>query len=343
MFRRIFNPSLYIGFIIAAVAAAIYVLLLKQTSDLLIDQMLRREQSAIGAGAEIVNVFISSVGFQNSTFARRISIVTPNPDDTPKALMALIDGWKDTPISGAVVTDDEGEVLYGYDRLGSIGQGINVSERDYFKWAKKATEGEEYVGTPIISKIGFANGRYIVPVASPVIKNGRFVGVMVISFLADEIPGRYLNSLKISDETRIYLIDQNGTIVSSPIQQLIGINYLDYISQSGAPDKERIVQTLKASLASEKEGNLDITLPDEIKGGVSTRFLIAYTPITAGSAHWVLAIATPAQEALVYAAPFYWKNLGVVALAFIIFAAATFYIARRNGYGFGGEKKEGNE
>jgi hypothetical protein len=316
------------GLIIVFLAAAAYLFLIWQFSKTLSDQALYRKQLVAKAGGETISVFVQSLGFQTATFATRASIVTPNSVDTPSALKALIEGWKGTPVYGVVLTDANGVVMYGVERPGPIGPGSSIADRDCFKWAKSAGKGEIYLGDPIITRMGFSKGQYIVPITTPVIKNGEFNGAVVTAFSLDDLRNDYLESLKIRDSSRIYLIDKNGAILSSTAQELIGTNYLDYVKKSGIAGKDEIIKVLGSALNAKSEGEIDLTLPDETKNGEPVHFLIGYAPINIYTAHWVLAVAAPADEATSSLNPFYLTNLGLAGLVILASLVIAIYLAK---------------
>jgi C4-dicarboxylate-specific signal transduction histidine kinase len=217
-----------------------------------------------------------------------------------------------------------------------MGIGTDVSDSEYFKWAKTAKEGDSFVSTPIISRIGTTKSEYIIPVASPVIKNGKFDGVLVASFSLDEATTEFLSPLKISDNALIYLTDQNGTILSASIPSLVGVNYLDYVRS--IPGSSNTAQTLSETLTSATVGKLGANLPDDTKKQAPAEYLIVYSPIFLGSSHWVFSIATPKDAAFSYAKPFYRDQL--MSLIYLIVVVLFFAIAGITSYRVGSSIKK---
>jgi hypothetical protein len=141
------------------------------------------------------------------------------------------------------------------------------------------------------------------------------------------------------------LVDENGVIITGTMEKLIGQNYLEKIANSGMPGSGKIVELLKARLSSNEEGKIDLALPDESKGGFLTRFLIATTPVYIGEKHWLLAVATPVNDALTFVVPFYFRNLALAGLALLGFLVIGIRIAKIRGYqeGIEEEHKEHGE
>jgi hypothetical protein len=240
-----------------------------------------------------------------------------------------------------ILVDKNGVVKYGADRFGSTGEGINVTERDYFKWAKSATEGGVHFVEPYQSKIGFTSGSFVISAVSPLFKDGKFNGAFVTGFLLSEATQRFLEPLKITDDTRIYLMYQNGVILFGPVKELVGINYLDYMEKSSVPGKQEIIKELKGALNSDEENKLDIVLPNENKKGALTRYLVAYAPVIVGDQHWTIGVATPVADALEFLTPFYFKEIGILGLLFAGFLVITIRVAKIKGWneGVGEEHK----
>ncbi len=335
------------GFIIFLLASFFYFFLVWRVSSTLTEQILYREELAAKAGSNSISIFIENLGFQLSIFASRPSIVTPNPQDTPHALKTLFEGMYSTPITGAILADSQGIVLYGFEKPGSLAGGEDISDREYFKWAQTAKNGEVYVGSPIISKVGFSNGRYIVPLATPVIKDGQFNGVLVTAFFIDELAAKYLDELKITGNTRIYVIGKDGIVISSPVEKLLGLNYFDYLKKSNLDGINKAIGKLQSALTSDTAGTIDLFLPNETKNGtIPTRFLVGYAPVEIKDSRWLLAIATPSTDTLASLYPLYFRDLGIIGMVALVSIVIAFYLDKMLGIigkGPRGEKSKTTE
>ena len=287
----------------------------------LIEQMLHREQIIARSGANSIETFMNLVGNSITIIAKG----TPTPED----LDVFTEKWNDTPVVGIILTDASGEVIVNSNRTGELGTGVNLSDRDYFIWAKTAAEGQVYVSAPVISRLGTSKGKFIVLISSPVVENGEFKGVLAGAALLSDVPGYFLEPLKISPATRIYLLDDSGVILSSGVPQLIGVNYIDYLASNPFLGSVATVPTFKKALASKEEGKIDIALQDETNQKL-TRYLIAYTPLllNGDERHWLLAVATPAEDALVYMGPIYARQFVAIIVAFLAVLALGIRLAK---------------
>lgn len=320
------------GLFLLLVSVAAYFLLGKQASDSLVEQMLHREQLAARAGSSSVESFIDLFGKSIVDLATRVEIEKFSKK-TDITLNEYVKRWEGTPVAGVVLLDEKGVVLSNGNRNLAPEIGLSLADRDYFPWSKTAKKGDLFISEPLISRLGASKGKYIVVVAAPIVdEGGVFKGLVAASVILEELTDQYIGHLKISGDTRIYLIDNSGVIIASPFERLTGINYLDNILKSNLPGSRKTYEILKNSLASNDEGKMDIALPDETKNGLLTRFLIAKSPINIGGRHWILAIATPASDALAYLAPFYFKDLAVVGVAFLAFLIISIRIAKVVGY-----------
>lgn len=309
----------------------------EKTQSAMAEQMLHREQLLSRSGALSLNNFTQIISDQVSAGSLDPAIESLDPQLSQTHLEIFLSGWENGPVSGVILTDANGDVIYGVDRHGPAGKGISVADRKYFIWAKTAKEGSVFIGEPIVSKIGFTTGMFIIPIASPVIKNGQFNGVFVASFLIDEATRQFLDPLKISNNTRIYLADKSGVILSASIQSLVGTNYYDYIKKLGGSENVPI-QIFNDAVLSNKEGKIDMYLPDESKNDSLSRFLIAYSPVGIGTVNWVVVISNPADDAFLFTGPFYKDQ--IISLTFLIIVTLIFSIIGITSYRIEPEDKK---
>lgn len=311
----------FMAIVFLALASIIYLGFGTSARATLIEQMLHREQVIARSGASSIEGFLT-------LFGRSITILEET-SLTQAELDIFVNRWKDSPVTGVVLTDASGEIIVNSNRTKESGVGTNVSDRDYFIWSKTAKDGEVFISSPVISRVGTTKGKYIVLVATPVIRENKFQGVMAGSVLLPELSEYYLNSLKISEGTRIYLLDQDGVILASARQQLIGINYINYLNSEPFLGAKAAAPSLKRALEDKDEGKIDIVLQEETNK-ILTRYLIAYTPIkTDGEErHWVLAVATPVDDALIYMGPIFARQIVAMVLVFLAVLALGIRLAK---------------
>lgn len=311
-----------------AVGCLMYTYSVRTTKKALVEQMLHRQQVISRAGAKSMENFLNYLGFQLSTYATRRAIINVD-GNTQENLDEFTRIWaKNSPIVGIVLTDAKGTTIYNsnVDNISSVG--TELSDRDYFKEIIEVSKpGFVSVGDPVISRLGSSKGQYIVPVATGVFDSaGRFKGILASAMLLSEATTQYLEPLKISYNSRVYLIADNGMVLSSPHPGLEGQNYFTYLSERGYKDTSNLREGLIAALQKGGEQKLDVYMPQE-PDLIPTRYLIATAPVKYGQGkNWTLAVATPAEEAFIYAGPFAGYSTLSLVLFITMVMAFTFVL-----------------
>ena len=181
--------------------------------------------------------------------------------------------------------------------------------------------GRVFVGAPVIEKFGTVKAKPLVPVATAVYEGDEFKGVLIATVVFSELTKTYLDPLKISQETRLYLIDSSGNMLYAPYEKFVGANYFDYLASVDFKGKEYAVEQLWKAVATPEEGKIDVFLPNEVTGKLE-RFLISHSPVNyQGEKHWTLAVASPMNTALVFFPQFLTHQVGV--LVFIVFVVVA--------------------
>lgn len=290
----------------SSIIAFFYWFSAQQTEASLVEQMLHREQVIARAGAKAIEGYFFNVKNELKLLAQSQQIVVMGKEMRGE-LDSYIADQRETPVTGVSVTNSEGVVIANANNLDLPTEiGISVADRAYFRWARNAKMGEVYLSAPVVAKLGATKGQTIIPLASPIVEKGKFKGVTVTVVLLPKLTELYLNPLKISEQTGVYLVNSDGVLFYAPYERLVGVNYFDYLKSKPYKDSEEVLAKLKRSVESkEQEGKLDILLPNEQKEGVPTRFLIAYSPLKLGSTNLVLVVANPVEEAMIFAGPLY--------------------------------------
>jgi len=288
---------------------AFYMLFGKGAADLLVEQLMHREQVITRAGAASIDSFLILAGKSLALLA------TTNSDQ--KDLQKFVEEWKGTPIQGVSVVDSRGVVRLIVNQTGSmIGKGLSISDREYFPRVQTAKDGKVVIGKAIISRLGQTQGRFIVPLVSAMVdNNGEFTGALLSSAVIDELTVKYLNPLKMSDKTGIYLLGDDGTVLYSSVGLKTGENVLDYLHKNPFLGSEVLVKKAENELKKGEEGKLNLVWPGP---GGWQRYLVAYSPIKLEEGKWwYLVMTTPVEDALVFMGPIYVRIVGIFALVFL--------------------------
>lgn len=336
-FKRLYKASrvsrffILIGLLILATSLISYLLLNKQAADALIEQMLDREQLVARSGANSIETFLNIFGRSLAGLGTRSNIVNFN-GETQKELDEYVNRWDETPVAGVIVVNAEGKVVLDSNRKSVRDVGADVSDRDYFKWAAKARKGEIYISEPVVSRVGATKGLSVIPVITPIISSeGTFKGMLVAGILVSELELSYIEPLKITDKTLVYIVNTNGDVLFAENDTLIGKNLYSRIDEIPFIGDNLVRQKFSDVLGKKQEGKLDVIYPVYYDDYKLRRMLMAYSPVEVSNNHFMLAIATPVEDALVYMAPFYFRNFGVIALAFLGFTIIAVRIAKIEG------------
>lgn len=340
------NRSLVLIVVIFTLTSTLMFLLLRQTANKVIaEQILHREQVVSRSGAQAIGLFINDLNQETQILSNNVSFVSDDKKALEKLLDDFVASYQPGPVSGVILTDKEGEVISNINRQKlPLETGVSLADRDYFIWAKTARPSETFFGKSVKSRIGASKSKYVLPIATPIIRNNQFDGVMTVGVIWEDLAKRYLDSLRFSEKTRVYLIKSDGTILYSVDKELWGVNFVDRVRVSGIKNSQATAEILLATLAANQESKLDIYLPDE-RTKKPDRFLIAATPINLRDKRWMLVIASPEIEARMFFGQFNkvhglvleWMLLMLISLMalVILYTRLIFRDAYEEGYSEG--------
>jgi len=149
---------------LVVLSAAFLFALGKITHDSMLNQIYQNESVITRAQASNITTFFHDYGDSVAVLGQMKSM--ERMDETSLRDMDLfMQQWLDSGlVAGVVLTDKNGIVVYNSNDSGKGDTGINLSDRDYFKWAAvQPGEGKYIVGTPVVSRLGASKGKAIVP------------------------------------------------------------------------------------------------------------------------------------------------------------------------------------
>jgi len=216
--------------------------------------------------------------------------------------------------------------------------GNDISDRSYFKWARVTNEQIVFISEPIVSKVGISKGKFVVTLTSPIYSSNEFDGVITVAVVLSDLAETYLEPLKLSQTSIIFLLDGKGRVIHSPYAQLTGLNIYDYLNDHSYDGSSEVMSGFKNAEISGDEGKMNVVLANDNTGELM-RFLIAYAPVRPmlGN-YWVLVLGTPQEEALKFFWPFKGnQSLGLVfgitsIISISLLSLLTVRIARRDAY-----------
>jgi len=272
------------------------------------EQMLHREQVISRAGARSIESFISLTKKSFLVLSRNPNLFADS-EKTHSVLNNFLSDWEGTPLTGVILIDKEGKVSsVATKEITQEESEMDFSGRDYFVWARDADEGEVYVGQPVISRVGTTKGEFIITLATPLRYNGEFKGVLVSAILVSKLTENYLEPLKVSDQSKVYLVDSSGLVVYSDITPILGLNFFDYLEEHPFVGSDTIISVLReriANIMKEHEGKIEYIRNDYDNKTNFRKWLLTYATVniatTAKQENWILAVETPNEDALLFA------------------------------------------
>lgn len=310
------SDALYMVLAVLAISGAIIIYYLQgnSTQTSLTEQMLHREQVIVRAGALSIDDFLIDVGRSVSMFSNCKELTGTDKKATETKLNIILNEWSNTPVVAVVTLDQKGILTEDVNQIQMPDLGTNLSGRGYFQWSENAQPGSYFIHDPIVSQAGQTEGEYIIPIATPLFDtNGNFKGTLVAIVSLRKLVEKYVEPLRISESTDIYMLNSNADLVFSTVPQYLGKNLNSITNSMEFRGKDKLQKIFQNEFVKPvNEGKLDVNLPD-INGGEKTvRSLVAYSGVKAGvnsGSTWYLVISTPANDAFLFTGLFYADQL----------------------------------
>lgn len=218
-------------------------------------------------------------------------------------------------------------------------EGSSLTDMQYFQWAKTAKKGEAFISQPLIDKAGINQNQQVIIVATPIINNKRnFAGVLYVPLRLAEMTENYINNLKISPDSRAYVLNQDGIMINSPYKNLVGVNIRDYIQKRKWQDYQSALETVETMIRGEEGMSIYSFLSPEDE---LTRMVSGFTSAKIDGKKIIIAVATPYSE--IYESTKDFLTNQVIWLSFLILTGVviallwivSLFVAKRDGYNQG--------
>lgn len=312
-----------ISVLFAYVFEKIYVSVLQQ-------ETLQRKQLAARSGANAIETFIDLIGMHTYHLALEAS-ETSSKKETTAALENYLATFKDYPIKGVVLTDKEGVVKYVTNPVNTNYTGVSLADRNYFKSLKADLTQSYIISTPVTSKLGATAGESILVVASPIVKDGEFSGIVASSILLSELTNKYFEPLKLKKDTQVNLVNSEGIVLSSTDSSQVGKNYIDELKYAGPIYFYKDLNTQKVSMDTKVENKLDVYLSSSANTGDGARYLVASAPLKHNKGeYWSVVISSPVENAFDYRFLFERYSLAVLVYLIFVIMFLSFYNIMEN-------------
>ena len=297
--------------LIVGLGAAFLVILSWWVKPTITNQLLDQQQTVTRAEASNIASFFQTFGNSVAVLAK-LSSMESWDEHTQSDLDAFITQWSDSGlVAGVALTDRRGVVKFDSDVLETRDLGASLADRDYFSWANnRPGEGEYLVGASVVSRMGGTKGQIVIPVVSPVFQNGVFAGAVVTSAELEPLTEHYLELMKVSDATDVYLIGAQGDLLyNSAAPEEVGMNVFGAGEEPFLGD-QTLSDSLKSALNTIEEGVL-----------TTDGRLISYSPVPLGDRNWLLVMASPDQQVVDTIAPFYMRQTAI----FLLFSLSILF------------------
>ena len=244
-------------------------------------------------------------------------------------LQGFTSSFSNTPVKGAMLADVDGNIIF-FSTSSGISKGTtSIANRDYFAWAKEASEGETFLGEPVLTTEKVPIPEYVIPLATPIYNNGEFLGVLAAAISLSDLSEKYLLPLKLIESSEVFLLSDEGTLLHAPYGDLIGTNYNDFLEEMPFLGSKNLAKLAKKELAKKEEGSVNVLFPTSPERKL-TPMLTAYSPVEHNDTYWMLALAIPLGEALGFIIPPFINQIVVIVVAFLIFFLFVTIIVKKN-------------
>jgi C4-dicarboxylate-specific signal transduction histidine kinase len=281
------------GSLFIVLAAVVYRLALIKTGQTLEEQIFQRGQVVTRAGAQTIESFMELIG-HSLVFLTNNQKITAMGSSAQQKLDEFVAEWQTTPLVGIALVDKEGTVLENANNLGIPPEvGASLFAADWFQDALQLKQGEFSVGAAKFAEIGATKGQVVVPIYAPVFEAGKMKGVLVVVVLFSEVVEKYLEPLKISGESQVILVNQQGSLLYSSNPQLRADNLFDYLKMHSEAEIAPVLEGFNQTFLTKSEVTAKGFLP-RISGEGWQEELLSYAPVQLERRDWVLVLATPA-------------------------------------------------
>lgn len=294
----------------------------KISRDSLVEQVQHRQQAAVRAGAKSIESFLNSIG-------RTTAIIADTP--TQDKLDEFVEVWGDDNVVGIIAVNKNGNVVAASNRENKSEIGETVVERGYFAWAKTAKKGEYRVFSPVVSKIGASKGQFIITVASPVVKDDTFNGVVVTAILVSDLTKAYLSNMKVLESSKLYIITDYGKVIYSEQPEFLSLNFSD-IFKNDFLGRDKVLEIINNELKKKDETKIQLAIPNFDNGFKIEPYLISAAPISLSNNLWKIIISVPEDDLFVFTYSVFNKQIVAIFVVVTLFILLTLRVSRNIGY-----------
>lgn len=247
-------------------------------------------------------------------------------------IRVLMEELRGEPLVDIFWLDKEGQAKWATNLRGErVREEIYLGDRSYFQWAKEQKEPRGiFMSEPLISRGEQRGQESILVMATPVFYQEQFNGVVLMSFSVPELTKKYLTPLIFDPEDYVFTVTtQNGTILSTLREELIGKNIFTMISQNAWSAKEK--EDFQKKIQESSEGKEGTFMHPDYTSVAKAKLITAYAPVMVKNQAWSLWVSVPYEKVVVevMSLRFVQNQVLLVALIGIVVLVLVFIFGTR--------------
>jgi len=323
--------GLYLFIVIVVLCTGLYYSTNSSATEALIDLSLEKQTIHTTSGSQAIESYLEQFSRSLATLGKNSDVSSLNKD-SHENLSHFADDWSDDAITGVMLVNKNGIGIYNYVQGKERADlNVDVSDRDYFLWAKSANPGEYFFGEPIIPREKLNGSSITVPISTPLFKNGRFNGALTSGITLSELELKYLSILKYPEGSSVFIMDNHGVMLSGSDDSFVGINYVDYFNDNPFLGSDFVLSKIEDIINDCESGGFNIALPG--RGEVEfENYLLSHDHIMCDTNNkMTYFMISPVEDSLKLLAPVYIKQISALLTSFVIIFLLTvvFHISNK--------------
>jgi hypothetical protein len=251
------------------------------------------------AGARRMEEFLLRVETDLQILAHSESVVNLDQDQARLLFETAVDRYEDTPLVSFVRVNKDGQVLLSVNRQRvQVQEGVEVSDREYFIWAKNQTSNDKVLlSDPVTAREGPVKGKKVLVVTVPVFTDGEFDGLVFTGMDLSKLVDDYVTSLVVYAGSDVMLWDEKGTVLVGLVQKdMTNENIFEVIKARYADRQEEYGRQLKEVFGGRNSWvRLDLYLPDDTR---RQGWIVGFESMEFGERSWPLIVMVSEEEVL---------------------------------------------
>ena len=278
-----------------------------QTDQLIIERLENQELSMARSAALSINQSLRARKKELVLLSELEPIQANKEKEGMKILEILAQELKEegAQVGNIIRVDKEGMTLWGInvelERQDENAIGVNVGDQDCFLWAKeKGEKGKIFINEPIVVQGGYLKGKRVVSMITPVYYQGKFDGIVSITFPIDELAKKYIEPISLSPQTYFTILSEEGVVITSTFEELIGKNILQIQAEENWPKASQLL--VERALQGEEGTSYHSYI--NLLTGKPSEAVSAYSPIRINGSFWSLWVSIPYERVKELVLPF---------------------------------------